>query len=351
VSGRYEITVTGDDGFRLDLAGRRVIDEWTTSPRARAASAFVDLEAGKPYDVRLEYFETIRDAEVRLGWRLPGGKEPFAEALEAARAADVVVFVGGLTGDVEGEEMRVSYPGFAGGDRTDIALPGTQEKLLHALQATGKPVVLVLTTGSAIAAEWAHRNLPAILVAWYPGQQGGNAVADVLFGGVSPAGRLPVTFYKGVEQLPPFADYDMKGRTYRYFGGQPLYPFGHGLSYTRFEYSDLRIDRTVAAATDPIGVSVTVKNAGARKGDEVVQLYARAEKPRRPMPIKELRGFERLTLAPGEQRRVSFRAVPAEAFAYYDEGRQAFAVEPGDYELQVGASSNDIRLAGRVRVE
>ena len=351
VTGRYEITVTGDDGFRLDLDGRRVIDEWTTTPRARARSASLDLEAGRAYDVRLEYFDAIRDAEIRLGWRLPGGKEPMEEALEAARAADAVVFVGGLTGDVEGEEMRVSYPGFAGGDRTYIGLPGTQDKLLRALHATGKPVVLVLTTGSALAVEWAQQNLPAILVAWYPGQRGGNAVADVLFGDVSPAGRLPVTFYRSVRQLPPFADYDMKGRTYRYFGGEPLYPFGHGLSYSRFEYSDLRLDKTALGAEDTLGVSVTVKNAGTHAADEVVQLYARAVAPTLPMPLHELRGFERVPLRPGEERRVSFRLKPADDFTHYDVARRAYRAEPGVYEIQVGASSRDIRLAGRVRVQ
>ncbi len=151
-----------------------------------------------------------------------------------ARAADVVVFVGGLTGDVEGEEMKVSYPGFAGGDRTDLRLPASQRKLLEALHATGKPVVLVLTAGSALAVDWAQAKLPAIVLAWYPGQRGGTAVADVLFGDVSPSGRLPVTFYKENEKLPPFDDYSMQGRTYRYFAGKPLYPFGHGLSYSRF---------------------------------------------------------------------------------------------------------------------
>jgi beta-glucosidase len=350
-SGRYEITVTGDDGFRLDIGGRRLIDEWTTTPRARAASASADFQAGQPYDVRLEYFEAVRDAEIRLAWRLPGAKDPFEEALDAARASDVVIFVGGLTGDVEGEEMRVSYPGFAGGDRTDIALPGTQDKLLRALHATGKPVVLVLTTGSAIAVEWAQQNLPAILVAWYPGQQGGNAVADALFGDVSPAGRLPVTFYRSVAQLPPFADYDMKGRTYRYFEGEPLYAFGHGLSYTRFGYSDLRFDKTNVGPGDVVGVSLTVKNVGPRAAHEVVQLYARAVAPKQPMPLKQLRGFERVALQPGEGRRVSFRLTPADDFAHYDPARQAFAVDPGEYEVQVGASSRDIRLAGRVRVE
>ena len=179
-------TKPSSDGFRLFVDGKPVIDEWTTTPRARAVSASVDLVAGKPADVRLEYFDAIRDAEIRLGWRLPGAREPFAEAVAAARAADVVVFAGGLNGDVEGEEMKVSYPGFAGGDRTDIGLPGPQEKLLRAVHATGKPVVLVLMTGSAIAVNWAQQNLKAIVLAWYPGQQGGNAIADVLFGDANP---------------------------------------------------------------------------------------------------------------------------------------------------------------------
>ena len=175
VTGKYEVTVTGDDGFRLDVAGARVLDEWTPTPRARARTAMLDFEAGQAYDVKLEYFENIRDAEVRLNWRQPGAKDPYEEALEAARAADVVIFAGGLNGEVEGEEMPVIYPGFAGGDRTEIALPKTQQKLLEDLHTTGKPVVLVLMTGSALAVEWAKANLPAVLVAWYPGQQGGNA--------------------------------------------------------------------------------------------------------------------------------------------------------------------------------
>lgn len=351
VSGRYELTVTGDDGFRLEVDGRRVIDEWTTSPRARAKSVSLDLEAGKAYDVRLEYFEAIRDSEIRLGWRLPGGRDPFDEALDAARSSDAVVFVGGLTGDVEGEEMTVSFAGFAGGDRTDIQLPASQDRLLRAVHATGKPVVLVLMAGSAIAVEWAHQNVPAIVAAWYPGQQGGNAVADVLFGAVSPAGRLPVTVYRSVEQLPPFDDYAMKGRTYRYFEGDPLYAFGHGLSYTRFEYSDLRLGKTSVGPRETAEVSVAVKNVGPRPGDEVVQLYARALAPRRPMPLKDLRGFERVALRPGEERRLTFRLSPADAFAYYDEATRGFAVEPGEYEIQVGGSSRDIRLSGRLRVQ
>jgi beta-glucosidase len=331
VSGRYEITVGANDGFRLFIDGRQVIDSWTINPRMQSMSAFVDLEAGKPRDIRLEYFEDVRDAEVRLAWRLPGAKAPFDEALDAARAADTIVFVGGLTGDVEGEEMKVNYPGFAGGDRTDLRLPGPQEKLLEALQATGKPVVLVLTTGSALAVDWAKDHVPAILVAWYPGQRGGDAVADVLFGATNPAGRLPVTFYKAAEQLPAFDDYAMRGRTYRYFEGEPLYPFGHGLSYTRFEYSGLKVDRSRVSEGDTVRVSLNVKNVGARAGDEVVQLYARPATPREPRALQELRGIERITLKPGETRQVSFSIAPKRDFTYYDAGRKAYAVDPGNY--------------------
>ncbi|HVS23705.1 MAG TPA: glycoside hydrolase family 3 C-terminal domain-containing protein, partial [Gammaproteobacteria bacterium] len=350
VTGRYEITVGADDGFRLFVDGRALIDNWQINPRMQSKSAYVDLEAGRARELELEYFDNVRDAEVRLAWRLPGAKPPFEEALDATRAADVVVFVGGLTGDVEGEEMRVSYPGFAGGDRTDLALPATQQRLLEALQATGKPVVLVLTTGSALAVDWAQEHVPAILVAWYPGQRGGSAVADVLFGAVNPAGRLPVTFYKESEKLPAFDDYAMRGRTYRYFEGEPLYPFGHGLSYTKFEYSDLKLDRARVAPGGSLLVSVNVRNTGARAGDEVVQLYVRELSPPEPRALKELRGVERVTLAAGETRRVSFTLLPARDFTHYDVERKAYAVDAGRYEIELGASSGDIRLRSTVAV-
>jgi beta-glucosidase len=282
---------------------------------------------------------------------LPGAKPPAEEALDAARAADVVIFVGGLTADVEGEEMQVSYPGFAGGDRTDIALPSSQDALLRTLHDTGKPVVLVLMTGSSLGIEWATRNLPAIVVAWYPGQQGGTAIADVMFGNTNPAGRLPVTFYRSVDDLPPFADYAMKGRTYRYFAGRPLYPFGHGLSYTTFTYSDLRVDKTQVRAGAAVTIDVAVQNSGQRHGDEVVQLYVRQLHPTRPMPIRSLRGFERVTLDAGEKRRVRFTLRPASDFAYYNETKKAFVVEPAEYEIGVGSSSGDIRATTQLRVQ
>jgi beta-glucosidase len=335
--------VGANDGFRLFIDGKLVNDGWEPQQRVTSRSVFLELEAGKSYDLKLEYFEADRDAEVRLAWRLPGAKAPFEEAVDAARAADVVVYVGGLTGDVEGEEMRVSYPGFAGGDRTDLRIPQGQQKLLEALQATGKPVALVLTGGSALAVDWAQAKLPAILMAWYPGQRGGNAVADVLFGDVNPSGRLPVTFYKADEKLPDFADYSMKNRTYRYFEGQPLYAFGHGLSYTRFAYSGLKLDRASVAADGSLTATVTVKNVGRRAGDEIVQLYLAPEDPKRTRALKDLRGMERLSLKPGESRQVSFTVQPARDLAIYDAATKAYAVDAGRFEVQVGASSTDIR--------
>jgi beta-glucosidase len=344
VSGRYELHVAANDGFRLFIDGDALIEHWDLSSRTRNTSVPIDLEAGRAYDLRLEYFEDMYDAEVRLAWRLPGAKAPFDEALDAARAADVVLFVGGLTGDVEGEEMDVNYPGFSGGDRTDLRLPSSQRKLLQAVVKTGKPVVLVLTAGSAMAVDWADENLPAILMAWYPGQRGGDAVADILFGDANPAGRLPVTFYSESEVLPPFDDYDMDGRTYRYFTGTPLYAFGHGLSYTDFEYSGLQLDRARAGADEELRVSLEVKNTGKLAGDEVVQLYLRSTDPERPRALKELRGVKRITLQPGETTSVSFAIVPPRDLRHYDVDRDGYAVDPGTYEVQLGASSTDIRL-------
>jgi len=342
-SGSYRIEAAANDGVRLYLDGKLLLDHWQDSDRLRADGVDVQLQAGRAYDLRLEYYEAGRDAGVRLAWRQPGARPPLQEALDAARRADVVVFVGGLTGDVEGEEMTVNYPGFAGGDRTDTRLPRPQRELLEALQATGKPVVVVLTSGSALAVDWAQQHLPAILLAWYPGQRGGNAVADVLFGDANPGGRLPVTFYKADEKLPAFDDYAMAGRTYRYFRGEPLYPFGHGLSYTRFAYSDLRLDRGQVGVDATLTATVKLKNSGRRAGDEVVQLYLQPLQPRRERAVRELRGFQRVHLQPGEQRELRFTLVPRDDLRHYDEAVGAYAVDPGRYEVQVGASSADIR--------
>lgn len=343
-SGRYELSPAAAQRYRLYIDGRLLLDAWDPNNATQATSAPVDLQAGKAYDIRLEYAKADHNADVRLAWRAPGAKPPFEEAMDAAKQADAIVFVGGLNSDVEGEEMKVNYPGFAGGDRTDLRLPATQEKLLEALRGTGKPVVLVLTSGSALAVDWAQQHLPGIVLAWYPGQRGGDAVADVLFGDTNPSGRLPVTFYRADEQLPAFDDYRMDGRTYRYFKGTPLYPFGYGLSYTTFGYSDIRLDQASVRANGQLKVTLKVKNTGKRAGDEVVQLYLRSTHAGPWRSNKELRGFQRVSLRPGEEKTVSFAVAPHDALRYYDDARHAYAVDPGRYEVQVGASSADIRL-------
>jgi beta-glucosidase len=344
VTGRYELGAAADSGFKLYLDGRLVLDRMDAASKLAMPGAHVDLVAGRSYRVRLEYVHGENNASVRLAWRLPGAKSPFEAALDAARKADVVIFVGGLTAQIEGEEMPVRYPGFDGGDRTDLRLPATQQKLLEAVQATGKPVVLVLTGGSALALDWAKQHVSAILMAWYPGGQGGNAVADALFGKIDPAGRLPVTFYTGVAQLPPFDDYAMAGRTYRYFTGQPLFPFGYGLSYTTFAYSGLHLSHTALAPNEPLRVSVSVRNTGRVAGDEVVQLYVHADGVPGIRAVKTLAGFQRVALAPGQQREVSFDLTPLAAVRHYDPATHAYVVPAGRYTLQVGGSSADVRL-------
>ncbi len=351
VSGRYRIEAAADDGFRLYVDGKRVLDHWANSDRLRSDGVDLDLQAGRAYELTLEYFDNERDAGVRLGWRMPGAKAPFEEAVDAARNADVMVFVGGLTGDVEGEEMTVNYPGFAGGDRTDLRLPATQRALLEALHATGKPVVMVLTGGSALAVEWAQANLSAILMSWYPGERGGTAVGEALFGDTNPGGRLPVTFYTADQAMPAFDDYTMEGRTYRYFRGKPLYPFGYGLSYTRFGYGRLRLDAPRIADNGTLKVQVDVSNTGKRAGDEVVQVYVRRLAAGASDAQQTLQGFQRVHLAPGERRTVAFDLQAQQALRQYDDARGTYVVPPGEYEVRVGGSSADARVQSRFTVE
>jgi len=240
-SGKYTLGFTADDGARLYLDGQLIVDAWEKNP-TKTVTKEIALEAGRSYDLRMEYFQNNREAVAKLVWSYPGlADRMIKEAVSAAKEADASVLVLGISAGLEGEEMPVKVEGFRGGDRTDISLPKPQEELLKAVVATGKPVVVVLLTGSALAVNWANDHIPSILTAWYPGGEGGTAIADVLFGNYNPAGRLPVTFYKSVDQLPPFDDYNMQRRTNRYFKGEPLYSFGFGLSYTKFDYSNLRL--------------------------------------------------------------------------------------------------------------
>jgi beta-glucosidase len=330
-SGRYALGVRVfgsfklflDDSLRVEFSDRHVvIPRW----------ADVELEAGVSHDIRVEYRTRRADAIAELVWARP---EPSLreEALQAAENADLVVMVMGLSPRLEGEEMRVEVPGFAGGDRIDMGLPAAQRELMEAVAATGRPVVLVLLNGSAVAVNWAAEHVPAIVEAWYPGQAAGAAIADVLFGNYNPAGRLPVTFYKSVDQLPPFSDYDMRGRTYRYFDAEPLFPFGHGLSYTTFRYSDIDLPVRVGPGEE-IEVSVQVENVGDRAGEEVVQLYVTDLDASAPVPIRSLQGFRRVHLEPGETKVVTFVLEPRQISLIDADSRRV--IEPGVFEVSVG---------------
>ena len=303
-TGAYTFRYDANGGYRIRVDGNSIVDAWNVDWRPSIATGKIELQAGKTYPIQIEAFQRQDHGDERLLWAVPGD-EGARDAVAAAADADLVVFVAGLTSQVEGEEMHIDVEGFAGGDRTSLDLPAVQRKVLKQVTATGTPVVLVLINGSALSINWADENLPAIIEAWYPGGQGGDAVARAIAGDFSPAGRLPVTFYRSVDDLPPFTDYDMSHRSYRYFDGEVLYPFGYGLSYTRFEYRKLRVSKRRAAAGDTVTVTVDVTNTGGREGDEVVQLYL-GRPAVEGAPIRTLTGFKRISLGSGETRTVTF---------------------------------------------
>lgn len=333
-SGKYQIGWRSNGAVKVFLDNKLVLEE-SKNPRTRSVSADFNFEAGKTYDLRVEYIENNNHyASAKLYWNPPNAQVKLREdALIKARQADVVVMVMGISPSVEGEEMDVKTEGFKGGDRTDIALPKPQEELIKSVQALGKPIVLVTMGGSALAMNWENENLPAILHAWYPGQFGGTAIADVLFGDYNPAGRLPVTFYKSINDLPPFDDYKMEGKTYRYFRGTPLYPFGFGLSYSKFEYSNLKIAKNVSAGQS-VTVTADVQNVSKIAGDEVVQLYLSDSEASVPVPIRNLAGVERINLKAGEKRKLTFTISPRQMSVILDNGKRV--IEPGDFAFSIG---------------
>jgi beta-glucosidase len=299
----------------------------------RYAIPFADTN---PHSIRIEYIQSgkINGGGITFEWS-PRHEMLQDEAVAAAMKADVIVAFVGLTPRLEGEEMMVNAKGFSGGDRTDIVLPDVQEELIEAVAKSGKPIVVVLLNGSALAVNWAQQNAKAILEAWYPGQSGGQAIAETLSGTNNPAGRLPITFYSGIDQLPPFDDYSMANRTYRYFKGKPLYNFGDGLSYTPFTYSHLRLSTNNLHAGDPLTVDADVENTGAIPGDEVAELYLAP--PQTPVsPALALAGFQRVQLNPGETRHISFQLDPR-TLSQVDAGGVR-AVSPGRYRIYIGSS-------------
>jgi beta-glucosidase len=344
--GSITFEVDGDDGYKLNINGRDVINTWL---RNRMGARTYKLQTRKDtvYKVVLEYFQGAGKANITL--RAGNFERTDYQALaNRVKNADVILYVGGISPQLEGEEMPVNAPGFKGGDRTTILLPTVQTDMMKALHATGVPVVFVMMTGSAIATPWESENLPAIVNTWYGGQSAGTAIADVLFGDYNPAGRLPVTFYKTENDLPGFSDYSMEGRTYRYFKGEALYPFGYGLSYSTFVYSALKLPASVVK-NKSIVVSAVVKNTGTKAGDEVVQLYVAHQQVKAKAPLKALKGFKRIYLKAGESRVVNFTLTPEqlslinEAGAMYQpKGKVVISVGGGQPGVKNKTTSNVI---------
>ena len=333
IPGEYTLCLTSDDGCRLFVDGKLVIDAWG-GHAVRTDKASLSLEAGKEYDVKVEYYNLRDYAVARLGWVPPkvAGQDRlslYGDAGKLAKECDVVVAVMGINKSIERE----------GKDRDYITLPADQQEFLQELYHVNKNVVLVLVAGSSLSILWEDKNLPAIVNAWYPGEKGGTAVADVLFGKYNPAGRLPLTYYNRIEDLPPFDDYDITKRTYKYFEGDVLYPFGYGLSYTNFRYSNLKVE----PKGETVEVTFTLKNAGKYDGDEVAQVYTRLPEYEGKAPIKELRGFKRVHLKKGECKVVTI-PLRREDLRYWSESQGKFIIPEGLPEIMVGASSSDIRL-------
>ena len=338
VSGKYAIGGQAFNGFDIYLNAEKVVTGRKSGHDPRREYEFVELEAGKKYEIRFDYLQNHTEYSIaRLVWDKPDN-QMMKKAVDVAKKSDVVILCMGLSPSLEGEEMKVKVAGFDHGDRLDIKLPTVQTDLMKEIMKLGKPTVLVLLNGSAVAFNWEAENIPAILEAWYPGQAGGTAIADILFGDYNPSGRLPLTFYKSIDQIPAFDEYNMQGKTYRYFDKDPLYEFGFGLSYTNFEYSLNTIPKDIKAG-DPIKISVQVKNTGKRTGDEVVQLYVSLPESRLQKPLRALQGFKRVSLKAGETKTVEFELKPTQ-FAARDKNNTQ-VVEPGKVEISIGGKQPD----------
>jgi beta-glucosidase len=345
-SGEHVLSLAAEGSVRLFLDNTLVIDG-LRKPVERTLSVPRLFNAGQVYKVRLEFSQTRPRAHIQFGWRPPGQDDAMERALAVARQADHIVLTLGLTPDLEGEEMSVSAEGFDGGDRKTILLPAIQRELLQKVSALKKPTVVVLTCGSAVSIDPDQAN--AILNCWYYGQRGADAVAEALLGDCNPAGRLPITFYRSDSDLPPFEDYSMSNRTYRYFNGKPLFAFGHGLSYTTFDYKTLTLSLSSAKPDESVTARVTVSNTGKRDGDEVVQVYAAAEKSSVPMPLRQLVGFKRVSLKAGETKTVEI-VVPVNQLRRWNESEKGYSVDPGAYKIAVGPASDQLILSAPLQL-
>lgn len=346
-AGNYHFNITfahcfpcsDRESYTVYFDGQQVATQTTdeSKPYRPSTNAPFSLQFSdtKPHSIRIDYTHrsALFGAGITFNWQPPAGSL-LPEAVSVAKQADAVVAFVGLSPELEGEEMPVHVEGFSGGDRTKIDLPGAQQQMLQAVAATGKPLIVVLMNGSALAVDWAQEHAAAILEAWYPGEAGGQAIAETLSGKNNPGGRLPITFYASLDQLPPFTDYSMKGRTYRFFHGKPLYRFGYGLSYTRFSYSNLHLSSTSLKAGDTLTAEADVENTGSLAGDEVAQLYLTPPSAAPDGLVYALKGFERLSLSPHESRHIVFKLEPRQLSQVAVDGKRS--VQPGNYTLAVG---------------
>lgn len=346
VSGEYTFGIVAEGAVRLFIDNKPTIDSWNRDPE-RPLSTIVPLEKGRAYAVRLEYAQVTSKGRIQFGWIAPGQDNSLDKALAAARQADHIILTLGITPDLEGESMSVTAEGFKGGDRLNLDLPATQLDLLARVAALKKPTVLILTTGSAINIDDAQVN--AVLLAWYFGQRGAEAVAETLIGENNPAGRLPITFYRNTNDLPAFTDYSMANRTYRYYTGKPLYAFGHGLGYTTFNYTSFAFSKPTAKSSETIKANVTVKNTGRRDSDEVVQIYATAINPPVPMPLRELVGFKRVRINAGQAANVEIE-IPVERLRRWDDTTNQYVVDPGEYRFAASRASDEPLLTATISV-
>ena len=348
-SGKYQLGMTSDDGFRLFLDGKMIIDRWIDQAGV-TTTAEVDLVAGKSYDLRAEYFENVGGALARLGWVTP--HDILDAGIRTAAKADAAVIFAGSMWQFEGE----------GTDRENIDLPGLQNELIRAVAKVNPNTIVVLVNGTPLAMDPWIDQVSAVVEAWYPGQEGGNAIADVLFGDVNPSGKLTVSFPKSLNDVPCAGNYPGKDGVVRYEEGifvgyrhydtrgvEPLFPFGHGLSYTRFAYGRMGVKHSRSVAGTKVDVTVEIKNAGKCKGAEVVQLYVRDLESSVERPVKELKGFKKVALKPGGKKLLRF-SLDESAFSFYDPEKKGWVTEPGVFEIMLGSSSRDIRLKKRIKL-
>jgi beta-glucosidase len=335
----HHIGTSTDDGARLYLDGKLIIDDWTDHGE-KPNSAEVELIPGKEYEVEFDQYNNTLGACARLTW--DHGKKDFSTAKEVAARNDVVVLVLGTSPAISGEEL----------DRTEIELPQVQRDLIAEVASVNPNIIFVLINGGPVALAGTEKKAGAIVEAWYPGELGGKAIADVLFGDVNPGGKLPETFYASTKQLPPMSDYDLINhpRTYMYLKQQVLYPFGYGLSYTKFKYSNLKLNPGKINKDGELELQFTIQNTGKVKGGEVAQVYVHEMDALIKVPINQLKRFQRITLNPGENKTLTFK-IPASEFSFYDTDTNDFKIEPGQWEIEVGSSSKDIRLKKTIMVE